>query len=86
MAVVKIWESLQINVGSSWSCKLKLKAEVASCRLQCPLKTIIQIEDMSMPMQVKFADQEGYNHDSIVTSLIAKETNYNVKRNVNKWN
>ena len=75
MAVVKIFQSLEINVGSSWSCKLKLQAEVAaevaSCRLQCPLKTIIQIEDSIMPMQVKFAIQESYNHDSIVTSLIA---------------
>ena len=53
-------------------CKLKLQAEVASCRLQCPLKTIIQIEDSSIPMQVKFTVKEGYNHDSIVTSLIAK--------------
>ena len=64
--------------------KLKLQAEVASCRLQCPLKTIIQIEDSSMPMQVKFAVQDGYNHDSIVTSLIAKETNFNVNRNTKK--
>ena len=53
--------------------KLKLQAEDDSCRLQCPLKTIIQIEDSSMPMQVKFAVQEGYNHDSIVTLLMQKK-------------
>ena len=71
---------------ASWICKLKLQAEVASCWLQCPLKTIILIEDLSMPIQVKFAVQEGYNHDSIVISLIAKETNWNVDRKAKKWN
>ena len=67
---------------ASWSCKLKF----TSCWLQCPLKTIIQIEDSSVPIQVKFAVQEGYNHDSIVTSLIAKETNCNVDRKAKKLN
>ena len=86
MAVVKMWESLDINVGASWSCKLKLQGEVASCRLQCPLKTIIQIEDSSIPMQVKFAVKKGYNYDSIVRSLIAKETNCNLNRNAKKLN
>ena len=61
-----------------------VKAEVASCRPQCLLKTIIQIEDSSMPMQVKFAVKEGYNHDSIETSLIAKNTQCNVNRNEKK--
>ena len=35
-------------------------------------------------MQVKFAIKEGYNHDSIVTSLIAKKLKGNVNRNAKK--
>ena len=77
MAVVKISQSLQINVGSSWSCKLM---------------TTMPIEDhnpnwrFEYGIQVKFTVQEGYNHDSIVTSLIAKETNCNLGRKAKKWN
>ena len=36
------------------------------------------------PMQVKFAIKEGYNHNSIVTSLIAKKLKGNVNRNAKK--
>ena len=35
-------------------------------------------------MQFKFAINEGYNHDSIVTSLIAKKLKVNVNRNAKK--
>ena len=35
-------------------------------------------------MQEKFATKEGYNHDSIVTSLIAKKLKGNVDRNAKK--
>ena len=35
-------------------------------------------------MEVKFAIKEGYNHDSIVTSLIAKKLKSNVNRNAKK--
>ena len=35
-------------------------------------------------MQVKFAIKEGNNHDSIVTSLIAKKLKGNVNRNAKK--
>ena len=38
---------------------VKVQAEVASCRPPCPLKTIIQMEDSSKLMQVKFETQEG---------------------------
>ena len=62
-----------------------MQAGVASCRPQCTLKTIIQIEDSSMPMQVKFAVKEGYNHDSIVT-LITTKPSCNVNRNAMKLN
>ena len=62
------------------------QAEVASCRPQCPSKNIIQIEDSSMPVQVKFAIKEGCNHDSIVTSLITMKPSCNVNRNAKKLN
>ena len=61
-----------------------VQAEIASCRPQCPLKNITQIEDWSIPMQVKFAVNEGYNHDSIVTSLITTKPSCNVNRNAKK--
>ena len=51
------------------------------------MNTIIQMEDSSMPMQVKqLTVQEGYNHDSIVTSLITTKSSCNVNRNAKKLN
>ena len=54
MAVVKTWQSQQINVGSSWSFKLKLQAEVASWG--CKLLTTIPIEDHNPNWRFEYAD------------------------------
>ena len=65
---------------STDKCGCKLKLQVAdhstSSRPQSKLK--IRVCSRRSPMQVKCAVKEGYNHDSIVTSLITKITKCNV--------
>ena len=67
-----------------------VQAEVATWG--CKLLTTMPIEDHNPNWRFEYADtsqlhsSEGYNLDSIVTSLIAKETNCNDNRKVKKWN